>query len=67
MMTGLGLSDLTDTTVLPAPQHQETRISGYPAGFWLNYVTWSKDSQHIAFAVRSPGAATVSGLPAHGL
>ncbi|KAK9805982.1 hypothetical protein WJX73_010840 [Symbiochloris irregularis] len=54
----LGISDLTDTTVLPAPQDQETRITGYPAGFWLSYVTWSEDSRHIAFAVRSPGRST---------
>ena len=54
---GLGLLDLTDTVMLPAPAHEETRITGYPEGRWLNYVTWSKDSRHIAFAVRSPGKA----------
>lgn len=57
MYTGLGLLDLTDTVMLPAPARDETRITGYPEGFWLNYVTWSKDSRHIAFAVRSPGVA----------
>ena len=51
----LSLVDMDDQLLLPAPEDRETPISGYPPGFWLNYVTFSRDSQHVAFAVRSPG------------
>ena len=48
---------MDDQLMLPAPEDRETPIQGYPEGFWLNYVTFSRDSQHVAFAVRSPGDA----------
>lgn len=45
----------TDDLVVPAPKSQETPITGYPEGFWINLVSWSDDSKHIAFTIRSPG------------
>ena len=32
-------------------------MSGYPEGSWVNLVSWSRDSRHVAFAIRSPGAS----------
>lgn len=32
------------------------QVSGYPEGSWVNLVSWSRDSRHVAFAIRSPGA-----------
>ena len=52
---GLGVLDFTDDLVLPAPAQTELKITGYPEGWWLNYVTWSKDSRQLAFSVRCPG------------
>ena len=52
---GLALVDTTDDLVVPAPKSQETPITGYPEGFWINLVSWSDDSKHIAFTIRSPG------------
>ena len=51
----MAIVDFTDGIVLPAPSRLETPISGYPEGFWINLVTWSPDSRHIAFTLRSPG------------
>ena len=50
---------MDDQLLLPAPEDRETPIHGYPQGSWLNYVTFSRDSLHVAFAVRSPGEATL--------
>ena len=52
---GLALVNTTDDLVVPAPKSQETPITGYPEGFWINLVSWSDDSKHIAFTMRSPG------------
>lgn len=52
---GLALVNTTDDLVVPAPKSQETPITGYPEGFWINLVSWSDDSKHIAFTIRSPG------------
>ena len=52
---GLALVDTTDDLVVPAPKSQETPVTGYPDGFWINLVSWSDDSKHIAFTIRSPG------------
>ena len=41
--------------MVPAPADKTRLLSGYPAGSWLNYVAWSRDSRHISFTVRSPG------------
>ena len=30
---------MDDGLLLPAPEERETRIHGYPDGFWLNYVS----------------------------
>jgi len=32
------------------------QVHGYPAGAWLNLVSWSRDSRHVSFTTRSPGA-----------
>ena len=32
------------------------QVHGYPEGAWLNLVSWSRDSRHVSFAIRSPGA-----------
>jgi hypothetical protein len=55
VLAGFALVDVTDDLILPAPAEQELRITGYPEGFWINLVTWSRDSTHISFTVRSPG------------
>lgn len=41
--------------MVPAPVELTRPITGFPVGSWLNYVSWSRDSKHIAFTVRSPG------------
>ncbi|KAG2482623.1 hypothetical protein HYH03_018465 [Edaphochlamys debaryana] len=51
----LDISIVPATEVVPAPQEKCKTVSGYPAGSWLNYVSWSPDGTHIAFTVRSPG------------
>lgn len=51
----MALVDMTDDLVLPAPASLETPITGYPEGFWINLVSWSEDSRHLAFTIRSPG------------
>lgn len=53
----MALVDFTDELVLPASREQETRIHGYPEGSLLNFVSWSDDSRHIAFTIRSAGAS----------
>eukprot|EP00884_Botryococcus_braunii_P016557 jgi/Botrbrau1/3585/Bobra.0078s0037.1 len=53
--TGMALVDMTEDLVLPASASLETPITGYPEGFWINLVSWSRDSRHITFTVRSPG------------
>ena len=55
--TGLSLVPMSDTLVLPAPEQDTTAIRGYPPGMWVNLVSWSQDSRHVAFTVRSPGEA----------
>ena len=51
----MALVDFTDDLVLPAPREREIRVQGYPEGSQLNFVSWSDDSKHIAFTVRSAG------------
>lgn len=53
--SGLSLVRMTDDLVLPAAQEETTPITGYPEGFWINLVSWSRDGRHVAFTVRSPG------------
>ena len=59
---GLSLVPMSDTLVLPAPEQDTKPITGYPAGMWVNLVSWSQDSRHVAFTVRSPGEAPFPGL-----
>jgi len=49
------LVEFTDDLVLPAGSERETQIEGYPAGSWVNFISWSDDSKHVAFTIRSPG------------
>lgn len=53
--TGAAIAAFTDDLMLPAAQDKLNVISGIPPGMWLNYVTWSPDSKHIAFTLRSSG------------
>jgi hypothetical protein len=53
---GLSLADNSDDLVLPAPEARLRHIHGIPRNMWLNYVTWARDSAHIAFTLRSAGA-----------
>lgn len=50
-----GLSIVPSDTLVPAPPEAMMEVTGYPAGAWLNYVTWSPDGTYIAFTTRSPG------------
>ena len=56
----MALVDFTETLVLPAAREQETKIRGYPEGSHINFVSWSDDSTHIAFTIRSPGKSLSS-------
>lgn len=51
----LDMAIVSSDQVVPAPPDQTRRITGYPAGSWINYISWSPDSRHIAFSIRSPG------------
>ncbi len=41
--------------MVPAPADKTLKITGYPEGLWVNYVSWSPDNRHISFTTRSPG------------
>ncbi len=49
------LVEFTDDLVVPASGDREVTIKGYPPGSWLNFISWSDDSKHVAFTIRSPG------------
>ncbi|KAK9835947.1 hypothetical protein WJX81_000393 [Elliptochloris bilobata] len=51
----LALVDFTPDLVVPAPATLQTPVRGYPEGAWLNLVSWSRDSRHVSFTIRSPG------------
>ncbi|KAG1675325.1 hypothetical protein FOA52_015999 [Chlamydomonas sp. UWO 241] len=51
----LDMAIVDSKMVVPAPPEATRPLVGYPKGSWLNYVSWSPDSKHIAFSVRSPG------------
>lgn len=55
-----GLSIVPSDTLVPAPPEAMMEVTGYPAGAWLNYVTWSPDGTYIAFTTRSPGGPGAS-------
>eukprot|EP00879_Flechtneria_rotunda_P026301 GHRR01028036.1.p1 GENE.GHRR01028036.1~~GHRR01028036.1.p1 ORF type:complete len:835 (+),score=219.07 GHRR01028036.1:164-2668(+) len=50
-----GLCIVPAGTIVPAAETDTTPITGYPAGSWINYVSWSPDGKHITFTTRSPG------------
>ncbi|GIL61918.1 hypothetical protein Vafri_16294, partial [Volvox africanus] len=50
-----GISIVPASEVVPAPPGKCHQLVGFPAGSWINYVSWSPDGTHIAFTVRSPG------------
>ena len=52
-LQNLGLLDCTDDLIVPAPKDKEVRICGFPAGSWLNFPSWSDDTHHLAFNVRT--------------
>ena len=56
-----GLALVSSDEVVPAGEDKTRAISGYPAGSWINLVSWSPDGTHIAFTVRSPGAPPRAG------
>jgi Tol biopolymer transport system component len=56
-----GLSIVPSDVLVPAPPEAMMEVTGYPAGAWLNYVTWSPDGSYIAFTTRSPGMWTGAG------
>ena len=60
----MAVVDFTEDLVLPAQSERETRVSGFPEGSWLNFISWSDDARHIAFTVRSPGTPRLTPAPA---
>ncbi|GFH17947.1 uncharacterized protein HaLaN_14673 [Haematococcus lacustris] len=48
----LGIAIVPAEEVVPAPDSKCKHVTGYPAGSWLNYVSWSPDSRLLAFTVR---------------
>ena len=55
---GLNLVPVTDQLMLPASADSPSppkSITGIPEGAWMNLVSWSPDSKHVAFTVRSAG------------
>lgn len=54
--TAAAFTPFTDTLVLPATDEQTLmKVTGIPPGMWMNYVTWSPDSDKVAFTLRSAG------------
>lgn len=53
--TGLSLVTMGPGTTIPAPPDQQLQVTGIPAGLWINFVTWAKDGNTIAFTTRSAG------------
>ena len=47
----------TDDVSIPLDEGHGQPITGIPAGYWINYVTWSPEGTHIAFTLRSAGGA----------
>ena len=55
--TDLALVSMLEDTVIPAPPEHQLPITGIPDGHWINFVTWARDGTHLAFTLRSAGAA----------